>query len=247
MLNSQLTTYPRALLTLVIGLAPVAAGAQTLPAPASEASHWGVSVSFAPTWKIPSTITSKFTDDTVSVQGTYFTIGVVHGRSLGGDWGVSFVHEPVSNTSTGHNNKQDCFSNGCFDTSTSAIAQNVKMTGALIHVYLPFGTIKERVQIGITVAGGVGKISGNLVETENNVTTTFHPRTGLVTATPAPPTVSTVALTDELGLKTVPLGNIAAVVAVIVRPDLKIRWEGGIILPGTSVFRIMATYLIGAK
>jgi hypothetical protein len=227
-------TYHRVLFALILGLAPAAAVPQTLtPPPAEEPSHWGVSASFTPTWKIPSAISSKIVDKggALTVQGPEFTVGFVHGRSTGGDWGISYVRESIKDGSTGHDSKQNCFSNGCLDASTFATTQNVRLSGVEAHIFLPFGLIKERVQIGINLGGGAAKISGNLLETEHKVNTTFNPQTGQVTGTPTT-VMSTKLVTDEISIKTAPMAHIGVVVAVLARPDPKIRWEGGVVLPG---------------
>src|ERR1041385_8017121 len=69
----------------------------------SKVSHWGVFVSLSPSWDLPSSITNSVAKDggTLIVVGSQFTIGIVHGRTLSGDWGVTFVHQAVKNGSRG--------------------------------------------------------------------------------------------------------------------------------------------------
>ncbi len=218
--------------------------------PAPESSQWGLIVSVTPQWKIPSYLASVITQQggVVNVTGSQFTIGVVHGRSESGDWGVSFVREPVKNGSTGDNNNQDCGTAppACFDTSTAVVTQSVMMTGVEIHKFIAFGLIHGRVQIGFTFAGGIAKISGNFLETKHTISVTFNPQTQQRNVTPVT-TVSTTAVADELGFSTVPMMQLGPVVTVIITPALKVYWDAGEMIPGNTFFELRAAYFIGAR
>ncbi len=65
----------------------------------SDRSVWGVSGSFAPKWTTPSEMAILFDTDTAAITGSEFRAGVVRGRPLGGDWGVSFVRKNFSDDS----------------------------------------------------------------------------------------------------------------------------------------------------
>jgi hypothetical protein len=111
-----------------------------VPATSFAQSAWGVMVSGAPQWKFPGFITDQVAGDggSLSVKGNAFYIGIVHGRDLGGDWGVSFVREKVKDGSSLIDGDQQCFSNGCFPTGTDAMTTGVKMTGVEVHVLFRF-------------------------------------------------------------------------------------------------------------
>ena len=247
--------------SLVLCLLPAAARAQTAatPAPApppaagDEISHWGLDASVTPRWKIPSFTINEIagSGSGATISGSQWSVGFVRGRITSGDWGVSFVHEPVKDGSNGHNGDTTCgFSNGplpggCFDTSGSVVTQGVAITGVEIRKFIPFHLIGRRVQVGVEIAGGVGKLSGTLQKTSNNVTSVgFNSAVGLPIGS-ASTTVTTESVTAELPA-TVPLMHFGFVAAVRLHPTVKVRWEVGYLLPGASFARISATYLIGA-
>ena len=219
----------------------------------TKVSHWGVLFSATPSWELPKVLTNAVASDggSLVVVGSQFTIGIVHGRAMGGDWGVTFVHQPIKNGSRGSDGDTDCgYLNGplpgnCFDTSGGAVTQGVAMNGVEIHKFIPFGSIKRRVQIGIELAGGVGKLSGTLQKTSNDVTNILvnqktGTRTGVLTTT-----VTTEDVTAEVP-GTLPLGRLSLVAALIVHPAIKVRWEGGMLFPGQSFSTVVVTYLFGA-
>jgi len=228
------------------------------PAPSSQpsntkASHWGVVFSATPSWYLPSSITDKIASDGggVTIVGTQFTVGIVHGRAMSGDWGVTFVHEPVKDGSNAFSSDTKCgFANapppgGCFNTSGAGLTQSVKMNGVQVHKFIPFGAIKGRVQLGIELAGGVGKLSGTLRKTSSDITNVVtNPRTGVRTGL-LTTTITTEDVTAELPSK-VPLGHLALVAAAIITPAIKVRWEGGMLMPGQSFSTMVVTFLFGA-
>jgi hypothetical protein len=228
------------------------------PAPSSgssnsKTSHWGVLFSATPSWYVPSSITDKIASGggAATVVGTRFTIGIVRGRAMSGDWGVTFVHEPVKDGSNAFSSDTSCgfangpISGGCFNTSGAGKAQGVKMNGVQVHKFIPFGMIKRRVQVGIELAGGIGKLSGTLQKTSSDITNVQrNPKTGQQTAL-LTTTVTTEDVTAELPGK-VPLGHLAVVAAAIINPAIKVRWEGGMLMPGQSFSTLMVTFLFGA-
>jgi hypothetical protein len=218
----------------------------------SKASHWGVVFSATPSWDVPNSIIAKIAGDGgATIVGTQFAIGIVHGRAMSGDWGVTFVHESVKDGSNGFSNDTSCgFTNGplpggCFNTGGGAVTQGVKMNGVQVHKFFSFGVIKQRVQLGLELAGGIAKLSGTLQKTSSDITNVvMNPktgqRTGLLTTT-----VTTEDITAELPSK-VPLGHFAFVAAVILHPALKVRWEAGMLMPGQSFSTLVVTFLFGA-
>jgi hypothetical protein len=227
------------------------------PAPSSgssnsEASHWGVVFSATPSWTVPNSIINKIASGGgATIVGTQFTIGIVHGRAMSGDWGVTFVHEPVKDRSNGFSSDTNCgFANGpmpggCFNTSGAAVTQGVKMNGVQVHKFIPFGVIKQRVQLGIEVAGGIGKLSGMLQKFSSDITNVQrNPKTGVQTGL-LTTTITTEDVTAELPSK-VPLGHLAFVAAAIITPAIKVRWEGGMLMPGQSFSTLVVTFLFGA-
>jgi hypothetical protein len=76
-----------------------------LPAPAAaqgdDGKHFGVSVSFSPYWKSRNDyLVTMGLEDVGTLEGTEFTVGMVRGRTFGGEWGVSFVRKPFKDSTT---------------------------------------------------------------------------------------------------------------------------------------------------
>ena len=218
---------------MLVLLAPSVAMAQT--------SHWGVTGAFTPTWQVPTQLAKLF-DGTVDITGAEFTIGIARGRDLGGDWGVSYVRKTLSDGSRIEKFESECFSNGCFETGTSVRTRGVALSGVKVHKFVPFGTIKNRVQIGLNVAGGVGQFTGNLETLEREV----EPSADFRTVRPTE-TLTTEPASELVPVSVVPLGDLEAAVAVIVAPGLKLRAQGGLNFPGYRTFSVTAVYLFGAR
>jgi hypothetical protein len=133
---------------------------------AAQGSSWGVIGSVTPTWNRASSLGMDrlavllFDADTVDLKGSEFTIGIARGRDLGGDWGVSFLRKRVNDGSRVESLEQFCESGKCFTQGESRITRNVVLNGLEVHKFVPFGTIKRRVQIGLNVGFGFGSLSG---------------------------------------------------------------------------------------
>lgn len=193
-------------------------------------THWGISGSVTPSWTVPSSFKVLFDADQVTLDGTELRVGLVRGSILKGDWGISFVRKGISD------NAEVQRHGPCSDCNTFVTSSNAYMNGVEISKFAPFGTIHQRVQIGIEVAGGVASIKG-----------TAQRRLVLPTGDEIVTDVDAGALitprgTDEI----VPLARVELAVAAIVAPDLKIRVTGGLDLPGYAV-TISAVYLFGAR
>jgi len=216
-------------------------------------SHWGIVFSATPQWNLPTFVTNSFAGNggSVVVVGSQYAIGIVHGRAMGGDWGVTFVHQPAKDGSRGADSDTECgFTNGpitggCFNTSGGIVTKGVLMNGVEVHKYVVFHTFKRRVQIGMEFAGGIATLSGTFLKTSSDVTNIqFNPKTSTQTAV-LTTTVTTEDVTAELPSK-VPVGRITLVGALIISPALKVRWEGGMIFPGQSASTVVVTFLFGA-
>jgi hypothetical protein len=219
---------------------PALALAQT-PQPSS----WGVVSSVNPEWKAGSPFDRIF-GGSVDITGSDFSIGIARGRELSGDWGVSYVRQRWNNGSGVSDIEQDCSSlpNACLTSGEFYRAQNVVVSGIQAHKFIPFGTIKRRVQIGLNIAGGVGSVSGTVERHTIFPDVTFD-RTGRATVVQQE-IVETTPAKEEL-LSTYPMGKVQAAVAVIVARGLKVRFAGGIDFPGTNKFSVTGLYLFGTR
>ncbi len=186
-------------------------------------SYWGLAATATPVWKVPDYQKSALDADEVTLKGSDFMVGFVRGDTLRGDWGLSYFHRTFS---------ADAFVRR--GTTLTRVLSGVAMNGAEIRKFAPFGTIKERVQIGLDFGLGVGVMSGNVDVTE-------------------PGKAAQVVEAKELfriggkALPVVPIGRLELAGTLIVTPQLKVRATGGINFPGQQVFSIGAVYLFGAR
>jgi hypothetical protein len=220
------------LLVVVIGVPPARAQAQ-----GTDDSHWGVAASSTPNWTIAEQIRMLFFEGDGTIKGSEFTIGLVRGSTRGGDWGVSFVRKPFKDGSGEISSDVRCFSPApqtqCVTETESTLTQGVYLNGVQVHWFIAFATIKNRVQVGLNVGGGVGIMNGNVVKTKDGFTPSVNPQTKQPTLTPTH-TVETLLAKDEL-LPMFPLGKLEAEDAVIVTPALKIKIAGGLNFPSIGM------------
>jgi hypothetical protein len=220
---------------------------------AQDESHWGVAVRVTPTWKVPSNFKVLFDAETVDIKSQDFSIGIARGRTLGGDWSVSYVRKNFKDGSFADNTETRCNDfgvSGCFKQGSIRTLRGVTVTGIEALKFISFATIKERVQIGLNVGGGIGSLKGNqeIREFDVDVTCSGSRCTGRQSES-----VFTADVQDEdednrlYALPMYPLGKVEVAVGVIVAPGLKVRVGGGLDFPGQNTFHITGVYLIGAN
>ena len=209
--------FRQLVLVAVIFLVPVSASAQSFN------SRWGVQASFVPSWTVPDVAKDLFDAETLTVEGGEIRIGFVRGRTLGGDWGISYVQKWLDD---------DSFSDSPSFTRTTS---GVTVRGIAIDKFAPFGTIKDRVQIGMIFGIGVGQASGTVRE--------FDKDTGITEDIEAKHFFSPMG--QEIPV--VPLGRLELAVAAIVMPGLKLRASGGVNYPGIAAITVGAVYLFGER
>jgi hypothetical protein len=218
------------------------------PDPGRE-SHWGVSGSLIPRWEFPRALAEVWNLDT-DMKGSEFRVGIVRGSDLGGDWGVSFVKKVIDDDSVVQLREQACVQlpGGSAQCARGAyhVTRDAGMRGVEAHLFMPFGTIKRRVQVGATFAGGVAEIQGtsnrfieHLVVNGSRVTLA----TESIGSGPFKETLQDL----PQDWKVVPIGRVALGVAVIAAPGFKIRAEGGVNFPGYHRVAVHAHYLFGAQ
>lgn len=202
----------------VLAGAPPEAGAQ------SRRSQWGLLLGATPNWTTPETVRpsleSVWGGTEMDFSGSAFRVGFVRGSELGGDAGLSFVRRPFADGS----------SLIAEDTNRYA-TYGVVLNGIEIHKFSPFGTIRERVQIGLDFGAGVGFFEGRVAG-----------------AAPGGPAVENPVLEDALafrGGRFIPLARMELAVAVLVLPGLKVRARSGVSFPGVARFAVTATWLFG--
>ena len=229
------------------------------PAPAraqgDDGKHFGVSVSYAPYWKSRGDL--LFTmglEDVGTIEGTEFTVGMVRGRTFGGEWGVSFVRKPFNDTTTVEvetdSDSGQC-GTGCSFSFTSTTTRtttfhDVYVQGIEVHWAPSFVTISNRVQIGMNIAGGIGVPKGTIDDTIENVTTNTNTFNGQTTTNTNTFSDTDTLPANEVMYGKVPLFKVEAQAAVILAPGLKFKVSGGLNNPGIGI-RIGAVYLFGAN
>lgn len=216
-------------------------------AAAQDGSHWGGIGSVTPQWKVPTQLETLF-DGTVDIKGTDFSIGIARGRSRSGDWGVSFIHKKFKDGSRVEKIEQECnFSNGCFRDGDSFTTRGVAINGLEVHKFIPFVRIRDRVQIGMNVAGGFGKFTGMLDKREFSAQpVTFPPGGGRPTGRQTE-TSSSEPARELIDIPVFPIFKLQASVAVIASPAFKLRFQGGIDLPGYEFVSVVGVFFFGAR
>jgi hypothetical protein len=214
---------------------------------AQDGSHWGIAASVVPSWTVPSRFATLFNAQDVDLKSTDFSIGIARGRTLGGDWSVSYIHKKFAQGSSASDLSTDCqsFTNGCFQDGTVRVVRDATLSGVEMVKFIPFGTIKRRVQIGLVVGGGIGTLSGTL--DEHQFSGEFVRFTNTAVIGRQTETVTTVPARDLFGISHVPLAKVEGMVGVIVAPGVKVRVSGGLDFPGSTSFALSGVYLIGAK
>ena len=227
------------------------------PASAQSGSSWGASVDVTPRWEYMSLL-NKFIPGDYDFKGKEIRFGLIRGRIRGGDWGVSLVRSELNNSSFGQKNSGTGFScqsstlNGVTSSycETIVIAQeyylsDVAFLGVEAHKYVPFGTIKRRVQIGMNFGGGMVSPKGSA---ENHIVTTkTTTRNGQVVDVSQSRTKKVITVKEAFkeadALTTGLTGRFEAIVGVIVTEHLKVKAGGGLNFPGQHKFTIGAAYL----
>jgi hypothetical protein len=140
----------------------------------------------------------------------------------------------------------DCqsFFNGCFQSGETLTTRGVKLNGIEALKFISFGTIKQRVQIGLVAGGGVGTLSGTIERRQFSVEQIplFNTQAGRQVQT-----ITTEDGKELFPLSYVPIGKVEIAVGAIVAPGLKIRAAGGLDFPGYNKFNLSAVYLFGSR
>jgi hypothetical protein len=225
------------------------------PEASAQDSHWGVGASFTPGWTLAERVRDLLADEgeTLNIEGTEFTIGLVRGSTLGGDWGVSFVRKPWKDGLGLSSSDTNCFSPGnnqpevCLRSDEQTLFNQVMLDGVEFHWFIApgFARIKDRVQFGANIAGGIAQVKGSVTTIEDEQRSEFIPGPGggsfrIVNVH----SEETRDAKDEL-FSMFPLGKVEFMGAAILAPGFKIKAAWGLNFPGTG-FRVAAIYLFGA-
>ena len=198
---------------------------------AAQENQWGVSFAVTPSWETGPGVNRLFAADRIDMRGSDWRLGFVRGADVDGDWGISLVKTTIADNSSVDFDVQDCSRGPCgtFLRTTGP----ARLTGFEVHQFEPFKTWRDRFQIGMLGAVGLGWLQGNSVHRR---TTTEH---GDEEAFDAP--------ASELFPPTqtmIPLLRLELAAAATIVPGLKVRAGGGFSMPGYHTFGMTFVYLI---
>lgn len=214
----------------------------------AKKSHFGVVFSFGLPSEAKDSFKTLFDAERIDIRSRDFEIGFVRGRDLGGEWGVSFVQKTLDKGSVVDLTQKGCGYFGsadyCPSIGTKYVLRDAALRGVLIHKFVPFVTVKRRVQFGIAFAGGVARIRGTAEEHS------FH--AGIYQPGIVPPILEDIRIVPANnvfthGIKTIPLWKAEATSAVILAPGLKVKFGSGINFTDYPSMSVGISYLIGAK
>lgn len=250
---------------LLVCVAFLLCGAFTAAAQ-SDPTRWGASASFAPKWNVPTgsgplaqmaEVLFESGDFGMNVRGSDFRIGAVRGRSLAGEWGVSFVRRTMKDGSTQGGIEEQCFDNTgpggqitrqCFSAGTLYIYHDVTMRGVEVNKFIPFLLIKKRIQVGVDLAGGVGVLKGFAERREpDTIFTDVRNAQGQIIGQTSTTIINSTIVDAKalMGLDPTLIGRVELAVAGILMPQLKVRFSGGINFPGMHSASLTASYFFG--
>lgn len=219
-----------------------------------QETKWGLGFNFDPRWRTPQGVKKLFdaaNAKTFLLEGREVKVGVLRGRIYSGDWGFAFVYKKFNNNSlidrSGGLVRMD---DGSLRVRPDIVyLEGVSLMGIEAHKFVPFTTIKKRLQIGMNFGGGVASISGSATRRYAFVTSEFIPG-------PRPwdpPTIKTIwedrvekingakALLNK-NISVLPLVKMQGVVAFIPSANFKIKVASGINFPGTQIAEVSFAY-----
>lgn len=197
---------------------------------AAAQDQWGVSFAMTPAWETGPGVNRLFGADRIDMHGSDIRFGFVRGVDTAGDWGLSFLKTTIADNSSLDVDVSDC-SRGSCGTFLRTIGPT-RMTGFEVHKFEPFKTWRERVQIGMLGAVGLGWMRGQIYKrttSEDSDVESFDTKAGEL----FPPTQNVV-----------PLLRMEIAAAAVVVPGLKVRASGGFAMPGYHTFGVSFLYLI---
>lgn len=197
---------------------------------AAAQDQWGVNVSLTPSWESGPGVKQLFSADRVDLQGSQVRIGFVRGMELSGDWGLSFVNTSIADNSSLDVDVAPCSRGNC-GTFLRTVGR-ARLTGFEFHQYQAFKTWRDRVQIGMVGAVGLGWLRGQVYKrttTEDSDVESFNADAGEL----FPPSKSVM-----------PLASMEIAVSGIIVRGVKVRASGGFAMPGYHKFGLTFIYLI---
>jgi hypothetical protein len=197
---------------------------------AAAQDQWGVTAAVTPSWESGPGVKQLFSADRVDMQGSEVRIGFVRGLELSGDWGLSYVNTSIADNSSLDVDVSPCGRGNC-GTFLRTVGRT-RLTGFEFHQYQPFKTWRDRVQVGLEGAVGLGWLRGQVYKrttTEQSDVESFSAPAGEL----FPPSRSVM-----------PLARMEIAASAIVVRGVKVRASGGFAMPGYHRFGLTFVYLI---
>ena len=190
-------------------------------------TSWGITAGISPRWSMPGTLLAELFDaTTLDVKGPEFRVGVIRGTTLGGEWGVSFIHKRLSKEST--------LAIEGSDDVLLVVADDAELLGLEVHRFFPFARAGEHVQVGANLGGGIAQLRGFVTGSYRGITSTdFTLR------------FSEAFVAAGREIDWLPLARAELAAAALVGERLKIRVSGGFNMPGFQVVSLSFSYLLG--
>jgi hypothetical protein len=204
--------------------APVAARAQI------DDAAWGITAAFAPRWQVPTFVEGRFDITNVDLTGRELRVGVVRGTTFGGEWGVSLVHKRLSETGA--------VTVAGTDGLASFITEDSELLGVELHRFFPVARIGERVQLGVTLAGGIAQVRGFVRGEYDPASADAESFTAMV------PSRDVFEYTGRR-VDWLPIAKVQFAVVTLLGERAKIRVGGGLNLPGYEMVNVSFSYLLG--
>jgi len=207
---------------LCLALAPAPAYAQL------DEPSWGISVGFAPLWRVPDTLAGVFDANELDIKGRELRVGLVRGTTLGGEWGISLVHKRLS--------EKSIVSVRQSNDVISVVTDDAELLGVEVHRFFSF-VRAGRAQIGVNLGGGVAQMRGF-------VTGSVDPRGGGV-AIQAPIGFSELFTLTGRDIDVFPLARAELAVAAMIGDRTKVRVGSGFNMPGVQIVSVSLSVLMG--
>lgn len=215
--------------------------------PEKGGSSWGITVDATPHWEVMPFL-EKYVDDDLDFSGRDLRVGIVRGRTLGGDWGVSFIRTNIDNGSSITSNDTSSYcANNCVEigmVGDSYHFVDASFTGVEVHKYFPFVTIKDRVQVGMNLGAGALWIRGTADKSSVRPQVTFD--NGDIDAQ-AITEISRIpardVFEDYLGTAILPIVRLEAVLGLVLTENFKVKVGTGLNLPFQHRVTVGAVWL----
>ncbi len=216
---------------------------QTTKEPGKQ-GHWGITAGFS-TWETPNSLEVIFDAGRINgIKGQDIEIGAAHGSTLGGNTRFLYVRKKLNPDGVIVRDLGGfCFQGNCVETGGYFSTDNAWFDGFEVDKVFSFYTLKERVQFGMMVGGGVGFTKGT---TKVKVISARLVNNQIVRTESSGGEGPASALIAG-GLDYFPLLKFGPTVGLILAPGLKLQVGGGLNFPGTSKVDVVVVYLIGAK